>query len=55
MRSGEGGFDKWVEKYAGGDATLGDSMRDDAAFSKEIDCAEPHSLELYNVVELSRR
>ena len=28
-------------------------MRDDAAFAKEIDCAEPHSLELYNVIEVS--
>ncbi len=51
---GQGDFDKWVEKYAGGDATLGDSMRDDAAFSNEIDCAKSHSLELYNVVGLSR-
>jgi len=49
----EEGFDDWVEKYAGGDADLGDSMRDDAAFSKEIDCTKPHSLELYNVVALA--
>ena len=47
----EDAFDDWVEKYAGGDADLGDSMRDDAAFSKKIDCTEPHSLELYNVVD----
>src|SRR5687767_13622311 len=46
----EDAFDAWVEKYAGGDADLGDSMRDDAAFSKKIDCSKPHSLELYNVV-----
>ena len=50
---GEGDFDQWVEKYAGGDQALGNSMRDDAAFSAEIDCAKPHSLELYNVVTLS--
>ena len=50
---GAADFDAWVEKYAGGDATLGDAMRDDAAFVKEIDCAEPHSLELYNVIEVS--
>ena len=49
----EEAFDDWVEKYAGGDADLGDSMRDDAAFSKEIDCTKPHSLELYNVVALT--
>ena len=42
-----------MEKYAGGDAELGDSMRDDAAFTKEIDCAKPHSLELYNVVAVT--
>lgn len=52
---GEDDFDKWVEKYAGGDKALGDSMLDDAAFSKEIDCAKPHSLELFNVVELDRQ
>ena len=46
-------FDDWVEKYAGGDAGLGDSMRDDAAFTEEIACTEPHSLELYNVVQLA--
>jgi hypothetical protein len=51
---GQDGFDKWVEKYAGGEKKLGDSMLDDAAFSNEIDCAKPHSLELYNVVELAR-
>ena len=49
---GQDGFEKWVEEYAGGDAALGESMRDDAAFSKEIACTEPHSLELYNVVAL---
>ncbi len=49
----EDAFDDWVEKYAGGDAELGDSMRDDAAFSKKIECTEPHSLELYNVVALA--
>jgi hypothetical protein len=49
---GQDDFDAWVEKYARDDAEVGDSMRDDAAFSEKIDCAEPHSLELYNVVEL---
>ena len=48
----EDAFDDWVEKYAGGDADLGDAMRDDAAFNKKIECTEPHSLELYNVVAL---
>ena len=46
-------FDAWVEKYASGDSALGDSMRDDVAFSKEIECTAPHSLELYNVIELA--
>ena len=46
-------FEEWVEKYAGGDAALGEAMRDDAAFSKEIECTEAHSLELYNVVALA--
>lgn len=46
-------FDAWVEKYAGGDDELGDSMRDDAAFSEQIDCKEPHALELYDVVEVA--
>ncbi len=50
---GQKAFRAWVEKYADGDATLGDSMRDDAAFSTPIACTEPHSLELYNVIELS--
>ena len=27
-------------------------MRNDASFSNEIECTEPHELELYNVVEL---
>ncbi len=52
---GAKGFAAWVEKYAGGDSARGDALRDDAAFAKEIDCAEPHSLELYNVVEVSPR
>ena len=50
---GDQDFEAWVEKYAGGDSVKGDSMRDDAAFAKEIDCTEPHSLELYDVVEVS--
>ena len=41
-----------METYAGGDATLGESMRDDAAFSQQVDCSEPHSLELHDVVSL---
>ncbi len=45
-------FDTWVEKYAADDEALADSMRDDAAFHKEVDCTDAHSLELYNVVEL---
>jgi len=45
-------FDAWVEEHARGEATLADSMRDDAAFAQGIDCSEAHSLELYNVVEL---
>lgn len=49
---GAKGFKEWVEKYAGGDATLGEAMRDDAAFSKQIDCSEAHTLELYNVIEV---
>jgi hypothetical protein len=49
---GADAFDAWVEKYAAGDAALADAMRDDAAFRKEVDCTEPHSLELYNVVEV---
>lgn len=44
-------FDAWVKKYAGGDAAHAESMRDDAAFRTRIDCAKPHSLEVYNVVE----
>jgi len=51
---GQEAFDAWVEKYAGGDAARAESMRDDAAFSNEIDCADPHSLELYDVVRLDR-
>src|SRR4051794_31403879 len=50
---GDKGFEAWVGKYAGGDSSLGDAMRDDAAFTKEIDCSDAHSLELYNVVEVS--
>jgi hypothetical protein len=46
-------FAAWVKKYADGDAALGEAMRDDAAFSQKIDCSQPHSLELYNVVRLS--
>jgi hypothetical protein len=45
-------FKTWVHKYAGGNAVLGDAMRDDAAFTHAIACNEPHSLELYNVIEL---
>jgi hypothetical protein len=50
---GKSTFAAWVDKYAHGDATLGNAMRDDAAFTQEIDCSEPHSLELYDVVAVS--
>jgi hypothetical protein len=50
---GSKGFDAWMDKYARGDSALGDAMRDDAAFTNQIDCSDPHSLELYNVVEVS--
>ena len=50
---GEGGFAAWVKKYAGGDSALGEAMRDDVAFAEEIDCSKPHSLELYNVVQVA--
>ena len=46
-------FEAWVEKYARGDETLAESMRDDAAFTEQVDCAEPHALELYDVVEVA--
>lgn len=49
---GEDEFGKWVEKHARGDEALGEAMRDDAAFTGRLDCARPHSLELYNIVEL---
>jgi hypothetical protein len=52
---GSKGFGAWVQKYAGGDSALGDAMRDDAAFTQQLDCSDPHSLELYNVVEVSPR
>lgn len=51
---GKDGFADWVEKYADGDAARGESMRDDAAFSETVDCAQPHSLELYATVALPR-
>ncbi|SDT03549.1 hypothetical protein SAMN04488570_3352 [Nocardioides scoriae] len=49
---GEEGFTAWSEKYAGGDADLAESMRDDAALTDEVDCDRAHALELYDVVEL---
>jgi hypothetical protein len=52
---GAKGFDAWVQKYAGGDSARGDAMRDDAAFTQQLDCSEPHSLELYDVVGVSPR
>ncbi|KQT92286.1 hypothetical protein ASG49_10185 [Marmoricola sp. Leaf446] len=51
---GDDGFADWVEEHADGDAALGESMRDDAAFSEQVDCAEPHALELYATVALPR-
>lgn len=50
---GKDAFGAWVEKYADGDVKLGEAMRDDAAFSAQVDCREAHALELYNVVELA--
>jgi hypothetical protein len=50
---GSKGFEAWVQKYARDETALGDAMRDDAAFTQEIDCSEPHSLELYDVVAVS--
>ena len=50
---GEDGFAAWVDKYARGDADLGAAMRDDVAFTKEVDCSESHSIELYNVVHVA--
>lgn len=50
---GPGAFATWVQKYAAGNEKLGESMRDDAAFNKQVDCSKAHSLELYNVVELA--
>ena len=50
---GSKGFAAWAQKYAGDESALGDAMRDDAAFTQQIDCSDPHSLELYNVVEVS--
>lgn len=50
---GESGFADWVRKYARGDDSLGEAMRDDAAFSQRADCSEPHALELYAVVEVA--
>jgi hypothetical protein len=47
---GDKAFAAWVREHAAGDAGRGESLRDDAAFSNEIPCDEPHSLELYNVV-----
>ncbi|HET7351118.1 MAG TPA: hypothetical protein VFJ28_09280 [Marmoricola sp.] len=50
---GEEEFAKWVERYARGDTGLAESMSNDAAFVNEVDCAEPHALEVYNVVEVA--
>lgn len=50
---GKQAFDDWVERYAGGDADLRESMRDDAAFRQPVDCSDPHSLELHDVVSLT--
>lgn len=55
---GEEGFAALVEEHAGDDPERRDAraeaMRDDAAFTEEVDCAEPHALELYAVVGLPR-
>ena len=47
-------FTTWVARYARGDARLGRALADDAAFSRRLDCGEPHAIELYNVVEVPR-
>ena len=49
---GAEGFERWVETYADGDEELGEAMRDDASYTEEVDCAKPHALELYAVVEV---
>ena len=51
---GEDAFADWVQEYAGAEESLGESMRDDAAFENEIDCAAPHSLELHAIAELPK-
>lgn len=55
---GEEDFAALVEEHAGDDPERRDAraeaMRDDAAFDEEVDCAEPHALELYAVVDLPR-
>ncbi len=52
---GEAEFEEWATQQAG-DAPGADArievMRDDAAFTEEVDCAEPHALELYAAVQL---
>lgn len=48
-------FAEYVERYAGGDPARAESLRDDAAFTDEVACAEPHALELYAAVELPPR
>ena len=50
---GDEGFAAWVEEHAGGDEALGEAMRDDAAYSEQVDCDEPHALELYDTVALA--
>ncbi len=50
---GDEAFSEWVDEYADGDDELAEAMQDDAAFATEIPCTDPHSLEVYDVVELS--
>lgn len=52
---GEDDFEALVAEHAGDDPARAESLRDDAAFAEEVDCAEPHALELYNTVELPPR
>lgn len=49
---GADGFADWTEQYADGDDRLAEAMLDDASFNEQVDCAEPHALELYDVVGL---
>lgn len=49
---GGDGFADWTAEYADGDERLAEAMKDDASFREQVDCAEPHALELYAMVGL---